>query len=78
MSSQYALPDMTVKRGGADGGSPGGDGGDPGGSEGGGSDGGYGAVVPQMVKPAMVAEPSVYQYIVWPSLMLKPVGPVAP
>ena len=78
MSSQYALPDMTVKRGGAIGGSEGGSGGDAGGGIDGGIDGGYGAVVPQMVKPAMVAEPSVYQYIVSPSVMLTSAGPVAP
>ena len=63
---------VSCATGGTGGGGEAGDGGDDGGN------GGNGACTAQIVKPAMVAEPSVYQYIVWPSLMLKPVGPVAP
>ena len=50
-----------------------------GGSGAGGGDGGNGGEsVAQMVKPALITDPSVYHVIVWPADMATLLGPVEP
>ena len=73
--SRFAAQTKGVGGGGGSGagGAGGGDGGN-----GGGDGGNGGESVAQMVKPALITDPSVYHVIVWPADMATLLGPVEP